>query len=82
MAQNGRRPIIQIKNVPDDTHAVLRQRASAAPQSLQEYLRWRLIAEASQPTIDEVLARASGCTGGSLPLTDAVGALRFDRARH
>lgn len=75
-------PNIQIKNVPDETHAVLRQRARAAHQSLQEHLRSRLIAEASQPTIDEVLDLASGRTGGSLPLTDAVGALRFDRARH
>ena len=73
---------IQIKDVPEDTHAVLRQRASVAHQSLQEYLRSRLIAEAAQPTVDEVLARAGGRAGGSLPLADAVSALRFDRARH
>jgi plasmid stability protein len=41
-------PNIQIKDVPDQTHAVLRQRASAAHQSLQEYLRSKLIAEVSQ----------------------------------
>ena len=75
-------PNIQIKDVPDDTHAVLRQRASAAHQSLQEYLRSKLITEAAQPTLDEVLARAGGRAGGSLPLADAVSALRFDRARH
>ncbi len=82
VAQNGFMPNIQIKDVPDETHAVLRQRASAAHQSLQEYLRSKLIAEASQPTIDEVLDRANGRTGGSLPLTDAARQLRFDRARH
>lgn len=82
VAQNGYMPNIQIKDVPDETHAVLRQRASAAHQSLQEYLRSKLIAEASQPTIDEVLDRASGRAGGSLPLKDAVGPLRFDRNRH
>ncbi|WP_232550207.1 FitA-like ribbon-helix-helix domain-containing protein [Propioniciclava soli] len=75
-------PNIQIKDVPEDTHSVLRQRASAAHQSLQEYLRSRLIAEAAQPTVDEVLARAGGRAGGSLSLADAVSALRFDRARH
>ena len=75
-------PTIQIKDVPDDTHAVLRQRAASAHQSLQEYLRSKLIAEAAQPTLDEVLARAGGRAGGSLPLADAVSALRFDRARH
>ena len=75
-------PSIQIKDVPEETHAVLRQRASAAHQSLQEYLRSKLIAEASQPTLDDVLDRAGGRAGGSLPLTDAVNALRSDRARH
>ncbi len=75
-------PNIQVKDVPEDTHAVLRQRASAAHQSLQEYLRSKLIAEAARPTVDEVLDRAGGRAGGSLPLRDAVNALRFDRARH
>lgn len=75
-------PNIQIKDVPDDTHAVLRQRASAAHQSLQEYLRSRLIAEASRPTLDEVLERAGARTGGSLPLEDAVSSVRAERARH
>ena len=75
-------PSIQIKDVPDDTHAVLRQRAASAHQSLQEYLRSKLITEAAQPTLDEVLARAGGRAGGSLPLADAVSALRSDRARH
>lgn len=75
-------PNVQIKDVPEETHAVLRQRASAAHQSLQEYLRSRLIQEAAQPTLDEVLARAGGRAGGSLPLADAVAALRSERARH
>ena len=75
-------PNIQIKDVPDDTHAVLRQRAAAAHQSLQEYLRSKLIAEAAQPTLDEVLDRAGGRACGKLPLADAVSALRSDRARH
>lgn len=75
-------PNIQIKDVPAETHAVLRQRAGAAHQSLQEYLRSKLISEAGQPTVDEVLERAGGRPGGSLSLADAVSALRFDRARH
>ncbi len=79
--QNGSMPNIRIKDVPDETSVVLRQRARAANQSLQEYLRSKLIAEASQPTIDEVLYRVGGRTGGSLRLTDAVGQLRCDRAR-
>ena len=35
-------PSVQIKDVPEGTHAVLRQRAAAAHQSLQEYLLWQL----------------------------------------
>ena len=74
-------PSVQIKDVPDETHAVLRQRAAAAHQSLQEYLRARLIEEASQPTLDEVLDRAGGRSGGKVPLKKAVAAIRADRAR-
>ncbi len=75
-------PSIQIKDVPTETHAVLRQRAAAAHQSLQEYLLSRLIAEASRPTVDEVLDRAGGRAGGSLPMGAAVESLRADRDRH
>lgn len=73
---------IQIKDVPEDTHAVLRRRAVTAGQSLQEYLRGRLIAEAGAPTLDEVLDRAGGRAGGSVPFATAVEALRSDRAGH
>jgi plasmid stability protein len=78
---NGAMPSVQIKDVPEHTHAVLRQRAAAAHQSLQEYLLAHLIAEASQPSLDEILDRAGGRSGGSLPLADAVKAVRGDRAR-
>ena len=73
-------PSVQIKDVPEHTHAVLRRRAAAAHQSLQEYLRMRLIAEADGPTIDEVLDRAGQRTGGVLGLTAAADLVRADRA--
>lgn len=72
---------IQIKDVPEETHAVLRRRAATAHQSLQEYLRSRLIAEASRPTVDEVLDRAGGRAGGSVELSAAADLLRDERAR-
>jgi antitoxin FitA len=75
-------PSVQIKDVPERTHAILRQRAAAAHQSLQEYLLARLIEEAEQPTLEEVLDRAGGRSGGSVPLRAAVTALRDDRAGH
>lgn len=72
---------IQIKDVPERTHAILRQRAAAAHQSLQEYLRARLIEEADQPTLEEILDRAGGRSGGSVSFHDAVAAISDDRAR-
>ncbi|TFV57757.1 hypothetical protein E4P41_13955 [Geodermatophilus sp. DF01-2] len=74
-------PSVQIKDVPEETHAVLRRRAAAAHQSLQEYLRSRLIAEASRPTIDEVLTRAGSRQGGRAPLSLTAQILREDRDR-
>jgi antitoxin FitA len=78
---NGAMTSIQIKDVPERTHAILRQRAAAAHQSLQEYLRARLIQDADEPTLEEVLDRAGGRSGGSVPLEDAVAAIRGDRDR-
>jgi hypothetical protein len=74
-------PSVQIKDVPADVHAVLRRRAADAHQSLQEYLRSRLIAEASRPTLSEVLDRAGGRAGGSVTFQAAARAVRDDRAR-
>jgi len=74
-------PSVQIKDVPDETHAILRRRAAEAHQSLQEYLRGRLIEEASRPTLDEVLDRAGGRAGGSLSFEDSAAAVREGRDR-
>lgn len=74
-------PSVQIKDVPDETHAVLRRRAAAAHQSLQEYLRSRLIAEAGEPTLDEILNATEGRSGGSLTLAEAVSDVAEERAR-
>jgi plasmid stability protein len=72
---------VQVKDVPDDVHAVLRRRAAAAGQSLQEYLLGLLSEEASRPTLDEVLDRAGSRAGGSVPAHAAVRILRADRER-
>lgn len=74
-------PSVQIKDVPEQVHDVLRRRAALAHQSLQEYLRTWLIAETSRPTLDEVLDRAGGRSGGSVPIKTAVATLRNERAR-
>lgn len=81
-SHNGSMPNIQIKDVPEATHSVLRARAAAAHQSLQEYLRSRLIQETEGPTVDEVLARAAARDGGRLSPEDAAALVRDDRAGH
>jgi hypothetical protein len=78
---NGAMPSVQIKDVPDEVHEVLRHRAALAHQSLQEYMRSWLIAETSKPTLDEVLERAGGRSGGSVTFKAAVATLRHDRDR-
>jgi antitoxin FitA len=73
---------IQIKGVPENTHSVLRRRAAAAHQSLQEYLLQLLIKEADQPTLDEVLDSAGGRTGGSVSFDEINAVIRADRGSH
>jgi predicted DsbA family dithiol-disulfide isomerase len=80
LAPSGAMLSVQIKDAPAETHAVLRQRAAAAHQSLQEYLRVRPIEEAGHSTLEE-LDRAWGRSGGSVLLKASVRTLRSDRAR-
>jgi hypothetical protein len=72
---------IQVKNVSDAAHAVLRQRAAAAGQSLQEYMLAWIERSASRPTVDEVIERVSHRSGGRLSADDVVGQLREERDR-
>ncbi|MGH9188866.1 MAG: FitA-like ribbon-helix-helix domain-containing protein [Acidimicrobiales bacterium] len=72
-------PSIQVKDVPQDVHSVLRRRAGAAGQSLQEYLLALLMDEARTPTLDELLERVEHRTGGRVSLKEAARAVRADR---
>lgn len=68
----GAMPSVQIKDVPEETHRLLRERAARAHQSLQEYLGSRLIVDAQQATLDEVFDRIATRRGGSLPFSEAA----------
>jgi hypothetical protein len=70
---------IQVKNVSDAAHTVLRQRAAAAGQSLQEYMLAWIERAAARPTVDEVLDRVSHRSGGHLLAGDVVRQLREER---
>jgi len=58
-------PNILIRDVPDEVHAVLVERASNAGQSLQRYLKTELERLARTPTIEQVLARIEADGGNS-----------------
>ncbi len=67
---NSAVPTIQIREVPEESYAVLRRRARHAGQSIQAYMRDQLIALAGRPTKDESLAAIEsvlGRAGGSEP---------------
>jgi plasmid stability protein len=74
-------PSIQVKDVPDDVHAALRERAAQRGQSLQEYLLALLSEHALCPSLSEILVAAGGRAGGSLPLAAAALAVRASRGR-
>lgn len=56
---------IQIRNVPDDVHRVLRTRAAAAGLSLSDYALEELERVAEHPPVADVIARARGRAGGT-----------------
>lgn len=70
---------LQIRNVPDRTHSILRRRAAAAGMSLQEYLLAVVNEATARPTVAEVLQRAAGRAGGDVTLAEAVTTLREER---
>ena len=47
---------VTVRNVPQEVRDELAARAARKGQSLQEYLRARLIAEASKPAVDDTLS--------------------------
>jgi plasmid stability protein len=71
---------IQVRNVPDDVHRVLRTRAAAAGVSLSDYALGELARVAERPTVAELLATARRRTGGA-PRDAIVEAVRSGRDR-
>lgn len=49
--------LVQVRDVPDDVHRVLKSRAAASGLSLSEYTRQMLAAHAARPTVAELAAR-------------------------
>ena len=49
--------MIQVRNVPDDLHRILKERAARAGMSLSDYIKRDLERQAARPTLDELDAR-------------------------
>jgi len=49
--------LLQVRELPDDVHRVLKARAAAAGTSLSEYVRTLLSREVSRPTPGELAER-------------------------
>jgi plasmid stability protein len=70
--------MLQVRHVPDELHAVLRERAAESGLSLSEYVLRQLQAVAARPSKAQVLARAAR-RGGRLPFDAAVAAVDAGR---
>jgi plasmid stability protein len=73
-------PNLLVRDVPDDVHAALQQRAERRCQSLQQYLASELRRLAERPSIDEVLDRIDGRRGGRVGLRQAAEDLAASRS--
>ena len=56
---------IQVRNVPEDVHRVLRARAAAAGVSLSDFALGELERVERHPPVADVLARARSRAGGA-----------------
>jgi hypothetical protein len=69
--------MIQIRNVPDDLHRELKQRAALAGMSMSDYIKQELDRKSRKSTIKEIGARSRGRSAGSTMTTqDVVDAIR------
>lgn len=59
--------MIQVRNVPDELHRLLKVRAAQQGTSLSEYLLREILEHAARPTLEEALdaiSREAPVTGG------------------
>lgn len=75
-------PNVLVRDVPEDVHAALQRRAERRGQSLQQFLAGELRRLAERPSMDEVLDRIEGRTGGQVGLEQAADDLAEERLRN
>lgn len=74
-------PNVQIRDVSDEVHRALVQRAETAGQSLQQFLATQLDLIASTPTVDEMLSRIEQRSKGRVAKADALEGVKDARGR-
>ena len=73
-------PHVLVRNVPEEVHRKLTQRARSSGTSLQRYLSAELTRLAETPSLDEVIARIEQDSGGRVGFVQAVADLDEIRA--
>ncbi len=71
--------MIQIRDVPDEVHRMLRGRAAHAGMSLSDYLRREVTSIARRPTMEDLVARIRARGASTVGESSAV-AVRAERA--
>jgi plasmid stability protein len=70
-----------VRDLPDDVHAVLQQRAKQEGRSLQQYVTRELTRIAQRPSLGDLLDRIERRVGGTVGFTQAVTDLDQERSR-
>lgn len=70
--------MVQIRNMPDSTHRILKSRAAMAGMSLSDYLLRELTKITKRPTMEELIARMQKREPVSVDLNSAE-LIREDR---
>ena len=70
---------IQVRDVPEDVHEVLRVRAARAGLSLSEYLRREVSGLARRPTAEEFLARVTARDDAAVDTEQIVAEIHAER---
>jgi len=73
--------MIQVRNVPDSVHRVLKARAAMAGMSLSDFLLNELREVAERPSLEEMRARLSSRSPVKAPVPPAD-LIRGERDRH
>ncbi len=70
---------VLVRNLPDETHTLLQQRAAREGKSLQQFLVAELQRLAERPSVQDVLERARQQSSGRIGLAEAAEYLAEER---